>query len=192
MGQEEAIARPEVKAGDRWIYRRMNYAAKAGRGDYELRVTFAGPKAIIAVVTGRGGKPDIDTTWTADWNSVVATNGDTYAPDTATFRFPLRVGEAWPSVFELTRPNAYGFKMRFERTARATGWEDVQVPAGPFRALRVEIDGPWKRLDVNASGRARSTLWYAPQVKRWVKYVYEDAASGAHFGEELVRFIPST
>ena len=65
------------------------------------------------------------------------------------------------------------------------------VPAGRFRALRVEIEGPWERLDIKASGRSRSTMWYVPAVKRWVKYVYYDEGAGAHYGEELVSFLPA-
>ena len=190
-GDDSPIARPEVREGDRWIYRRMDYAGRRSTGEYELRVTFARPKAIVAVSTDLAKKTEADTTWTTDWNVVVAPSGDMYAPDAQTFRFPLSPGATWPSVFEMRRPHARGFHMRFERTARALGWETLAVPGGSFRALRVEIEGPWQRLDLGSSGRSRTTMWYAPEVKRWVKYEYRDERTGSHFGEELVRFVPA-
>jgi hypothetical protein len=185
------VARPDVREGDRWIYRRMNYAQRRATGDYEVRVTFAGPNGIVAVATDLGNKTEADTTWTAEWNAAVAANGDSYTPDTQTFRFPLAVGSEWPSAFELRRPHAMGYGLRFNRTAKVLGWEEIEVPAGRHRALRVQIEGPWERVDVRASGRSTTTMWYAPVVKRWVKYEYRDTGVGAHFGEELVRFLPA-
>ncbi len=187
---DEPVARPDVRAGDRWSYRRMDYATKASRGEYDLRVTFSSERGIVAVATEKN-RPEVDTTWTADWNAVVGPTGDIYSPDTSTFRFPLAVGATYPSAFDLRRMHARGFGMRFERTAKVLGWEDIEVPAGRFRALRVEIDGSWKRVDVRASGTARTTMWYVPAVKRWVKYQYEDRASAVSQGEELLRFVPA-
>jgi hypothetical protein len=91
----------------------------------------------------------------------------------------------------MRRPHAKGFGMRFDRTATVRGWETVEVPAGSFRALRLDIEGAWERVDVKASGRSRTTMWYVPEVKRWVKYEYHDERTGSHFGEELVRFAPA-
>jgi hypothetical protein len=188
---EGPVARPDVREGDRWTYRRMDYAARRSTGEYELRVTFAGPKAIIAVARDAAKGTESDTSWSSEWNAAVASNGDSYTPDSQTFRFPLSPGATWPSVFEMRRPHAKGFGMRFDRTATVRGWETVEVPAGGFRALRVDIEGAWERVDVSASGRSRTTLWYVPEVKRWAKYEYRDERTGTHFGEELVRFAPA-
>ncbi|HYI88129.1 MAG TPA: hypothetical protein VEX61_13660, partial [Burkholderiales bacterium] len=48
-------------------------------------------------------------------------------------------------------------------------------------------EGRWQRLDSRQAGWARNTVWYGPQVKRWVKSVYEDAQG--KIGEELVFFV---
>ena len=169
----------------------MNYAQKRASGDYELRVGFAGPKGIVVVTSDLARKSESDASYTAEWNAVVAPNGESYTPDAQTFRFPLAVGAEWPSVFEMRRPHARGFGMRFKRTAKVIGWEEIEVPAGRYRALRVRVEGPWERVDVQVSGRSTTTMWYAPAVKRWVKYEYRDTDTGSHFGEELVRFLPA-
>jgi hypothetical protein len=191
LATEGPVARPDVREGDRWTYRRMDYAGRRSTGEYELRVTFAGPKAIVAVARDATKGTETDTSWSSEWNAAVAANGDSYTPDSQTFRFPLAPGATWRSTFEMRRPHAKGFGMRFDRTATVRGWEKVEVPAGSFRALRLDIEGAWERVDVNASGRSRTTMWYVPEVKRWVKYEYRDERAGAHFGEELVRFAPA-
>lgn len=114
------VAKPEVKAGDRWTYRRMDY-----------KVTWAHEN--------------------------------------------LRRGSATGN----------------ERTAKVVGWEDIRVPAGKFRALKVEAKGSYQRLDKRTSGSARDVFWYVPGVKRWVKYAAEDYGDAGYYeniGEELVAF----
>ncbi len=86
---------------------------------------------------------------------------------------------------------------------QAVRWEDVEVPAGRFRALRIEADGHMFRLNSiigagsgsRVRGIARTVIWYAPEARRWVKYSYEDYINGEpggmlmandHVGEELV------
>lgn len=108
----------------------------------------------------------------------------TYAPGHASHantRFPgffmyasyfpasLQPGQAlswsWP-----WQPAREGRIKRFE--GRALRWENLQVPAGTFRALLIEtelsyIEGGQVR------GRAKESLWYAPGVSQVVKVVRE-------------------
>ena len=49
------------------------------------------------------------------------------------------------------------------------GWEDIEVPAGKFRALKVQAEGTFRRSIGPSPDEARNTYWYVPQVKRWVK-----------------------
>jgi hypothetical protein len=43
------------------------------------------------------------------------------------------------------------------------GWEDVTVPAGTFRALRIDSKGAWQ--NTCASNRLQYKFWYVPKVK---------------------------
>ena len=59
----------------------------------------------------------------------------------------------------------------------------------------MELDGSFQRLDTSIAGSARNVIWYAPEVKRWVKQTYEDViltgprrGPNNKFGEELVSF----
>jgi len=212
------VARPQIKIGDSWSYRRMDYWKNRETSAYELRVTFANDKSILAVVTEAGGR-DSDASYTAEWNSIVsAFDQAVISPDTGMLRFPLRMGATHRTSFQLDstrRDGEIGSRMiegvstsKFEYTVKVVGWEEVVVPAGRFKALRVEAEGSmlrqqgivWAGSGAQVTGFARTVIWYVPEMKRWVKYLYEDflrssassvpnllTANDRH-GEELLEF----
>jgi len=170
------VAKPEVKVDDRWVYRLTDKRRKPPSMIYEMRVSFVDARAIHAVVERQGGKREGDATWTPEWNAVVAPDEGVVEVEKGMFQFPLSPGQQYPAAWEMRRPRAGAFHVRHERRVTIVGWEDVEVPAGRFRALKIQADGHFRRFDKVASDEARNTFWYAPQVKRWVKSVYQDAA----------------
>lgn len=192
---EREVTRPAVRAGDRWLYHHWDQLNNRLVKSYELRATFAGPQAIHTVARLADGR-QVDAVWTADWNATVSILSEAIInPHTGLFRFPLHVGDEYDSTFELAYPKAR-FRARHSYKVRVVGWEDVSVAAGRFHALKIEARGGYERLDRDGSSRVRADVWYAPQVKRWVKYVYEDWISSPGPGgrpnvgltEELVLF----
>ena len=171
---DKPVARPEVKLDDRWVYRNTNARRKPPAIIYELRVSFVDSRAIHAVIERQGGRKDSDATWTRDWNAVNAVDEGVFEVEKGMFQFPLSIGQQYPAMWEVRRPRAGEFHVRHERKVTVTGWEDVEVPAGKFRALKLQADGYYRRIDTLASDEARNTYWYVPQVKRWVKHVYQD------------------
>ena len=65
--------------------------------------------------------------------------------------------------------------------AKVQGWEQVTVPAGTFRAQRVTVSG-FRRFHTRASatGKFEMTIWYAPEVKRFVKMVQKIWSADAY------------
>src|SRR6185295_7507203 len=146
------------------------------------------------------------------WNATVsAWDQAVIAPDTGLLRFPLRVGDSYTASFrmESTRKggetNARAIQgvssTDFDYKVKVVRWEEISVPAGRFRALRIEAEGNLRRAQATGpggNGFARTVIWYAPEVKRWVKYLYEGSlprfagvlAPNERMGEELVLFQP--
>jgi hypothetical protein len=185
------VARPEVKPGDRWVYRRTDFWANKVTGSATLRVAFANDKVIQAVLTRGRNETEIDETHTAEWNAIATADGSNFTPHNGHLKFPLVVGASYPAVFENTIPRLGAFRVKHERTAKVVGWEEVTVPAGKFRALKVEVDGSFQRLDTAISGSALTVIWYVPEVKRWVKWTYEDKTFRGRnnwWGIELVEY----
>lgn len=75
-------------------------------------------------------------------------------------------------------------------------WEQVSVPAGTFRALRVEISGRRARVpsDPNVSRNFEFRVWYAPEVQRYVRLEQKEwsipGRQLSHNVVELVKFSP--
>jgi hypothetical protein len=102
------------------------------------------------------------------------------------YTWPLTVGKTWETRwFHPTVGEA-------PWTAKVRGWEDITVPAGTFRALRIELENSCYYNSVDA-GMCRQTdvVWYSPLVKRHVRLerrAYKDAYLGRNIEEELVSY----
>jgi hypothetical protein len=191
------VERPHVKPGDRWTYQRMNYDAGKAGGRFELQVVFSDRGVIQVVGTGKIQDEEVDTTYTADWNAV-STAARMFYPHTGWFKFPLQEGDRYKAAYESIIP-AKNIKARNQREVNVVGWEDVVVPAGKFRALKIVSEGRFHRLETSSvTGSSRNVIWYVPAVKRWVKLTLENRPAGAkgkgsskkgeHYGEELVAY----
>ena len=85
----------------------------------------------------------------------------------------LSPGTTWKS---LAYPAEDPFFGNWSTHGRAVDWGSITVPAGTFKALRVEINGnraPTGSVSMRASEPVRilHVIWYAPDVKRAVKVV---------------------
>jgi hypothetical protein len=191
--REAPVPAPEVKVGDTWTYQRMDYDANQRRNRYEMRVVFAERGVIQVVSTQRNKEGEVDTTYTSEWNAVTIP-GRVFNPHTGWFKFPLQVGATYNAAFDVTLLKKNIAESRNERQVKVVGWEDVVVPAGRFRALKVVSEGHFQRLDNTfMKGTSRNVIWYVPEIRRWAKITLENRPTGTqghgeHTGEELVGY----
>jgi hypothetical protein len=91
------------------------------------------------------------------------------------FNFPLTIGKQWTDVFQRERiiwhfPAIHDLHETFE----VLDWQDVEVRAGKFRALKLEY-----KLKITKEGtppilyESRGWYWYSPEVRNFVKCQYE-------------------
>lgn len=81
-------------------------------------------------------------------------------------------------------------------TAQIQGWDRVTVPAGTFRALRVQVSGK-RSAPIGGrnsfAGRFEMSVWYAPEVKRIVRQEQRiwtaDAVSPTLAADEILELI---
>ncbi len=66
------------------------------------------------------------------------------------FDWPLRVGKKWKSDYTVKDYSGGAHLYRSKKTVNIRTYEEVRVPAGTFRALRIQA--------------GEETLWYAPSV----------------------------
>jgi len=105
----------------------------------------------------------------------------------------LQPGTTWKS---LVTPIEDPFFSNWYSEGRVIGWDSVSVPAGSFKALRVELNSS---RSVSAGSAAQATpariryvLWYSPDAKRTVKHIRTvQTADGTRLAEdtyELVKY----
>ncbi len=110
-------------------------------------------------------------------NAVVSERRDKYTMGLSrVLDFPLSIGRQWETAYSSTGPGvqvpvAYDFSEIY----KVSGWEDIVVQAGKFKALRLE----YKRVTSRASrwgamgGEMINQYWYSPEVKYFVKCQYD-------------------
>lgn len=94
--------------------------------------------------------------------------------DYVPLKFPLSLGNTWAFSYKFqSKPETL---VAVTQTARVTRWEEVTVPAGTFKTLRVEHAGEYTSTEgaQSWSGRITETFWYAPEVGRVVAQEYKD------------------
>jgi hypothetical protein len=161
-----AVAAPKLKdmpgdsyfpttVGDRWVIE-MRY--KTRTEEYTEVVTAVEKKDGATVVSvGR----EVDGTVGVQVSDVHVSEkglfrgslaGHVYDAPYCILKFPLKPGQAWASE------PASGGTVSATFKYKAIQDEDVEVPAGKFRAFRIEVD-------IDSGGRhSRSVIWYGARV----------------------------
>jgi hypothetical protein len=195
----ESIDKPTVRPGDTWIYRSTHQRGLVGHETHDVAtVVRAGPSDILLSVQEVGSTlPPHDQLVGADWSRFRSVDGkDTVVNQP--FNFPLSPSKTWQIEYEDDHPSDRAHRSeQYDEKYIVTGWEDVTVPAGTFKALKIETEGRWTavlapnlgaasqtRADAQGStvvmstkrvtpqtvtGRLYKAFWYVPAVKRLVK-----------------------
>ena len=72
----------------------------------------------------------------------------------------------------------------YQETFRVLGWEEVEVRAGKFKAIKLEykIETSWRgNMGWIPGGESKAWYWYSPEVKNFVKCQYEKGYTGRDY-----------
>jgi hypothetical protein len=166
---------PSVGAGDTWTYRGLSYN-RLPLGEVTREVTGTGGE--IRVVTRAGSTQQTAEFARPGFQASGPLNDratGTLAPALEVMPFPLEPGKRWTQTVQRRDP-ASGEMRTVRLEGRVVGWETVRVPAGEFRAIKVERRmwlGDWDQFR-GETWRAE-TEWYVPEVRGPVKVaVFEE------------------
>jgi len=135
-----SVPAPTMKAGDGWIIDLTVEQGTSGFSERRLDMTtervddsgmVVGIKPYRAPVGYQDRIEGLDWSETALLDGVQAT---THRP----LSFPLTVGKTWTVDFVDPRRHGLQISIHNRTTFKVVGWEQVVVPAGSFRALKVE------------------------------------------------------
>ena len=201
--QAQSTQAPDLKEGDSWLIqytqeKNPNIWLQNQQQLTILRVT--AKNILLANKQPEAGLPAKEYLVNKDWSETRMIDGEdtlTYQP----LSFPLTTGKTWHSSFIQPHPNKDIKSATFDVTYTVLGPEDIAVKGGRFKAIKIEGEGRWldEMLPVQAvvqgvknteagttmstervnqaatkrAGRLYRVMWYAPEVKRWVKSIEE-------------------
>jgi hypothetical protein len=182
IGQTQ-VDKPQLAVGDRWTFRTVDLQKNEEIQSYEYRVTSISGDDIGLTRTTLGSATASEIGKT----SAAKANGATWTFATArmlegkplTFAFPLDAGKTWEWEYKYS-PTDGEPPGTWSAKAKVEGWEEVRVPAGTFKTLKVVHEGRWSRPygGYSISGTSIETFWYAPEVKWFAKREYYVRRSG--------------
>jgi hypothetical protein len=184
---DDPVKAPYVEVGDCWSYRARNIDNRGPIDEYEECITFVdrGKKIIFAVAKVKADGREIDTTYSTEWMPRTAVSGLISAPTSQDrpARFPLRVGDTFQEESEFRRALLGAAAGKSSIRFKATGWEEVTVPAGKFRAMKIEGSGTGMRYDTGKTYPVKMEFWHVPEIRRYVKLRFQSPAFD--YGVEL-------
>ncbi len=183
---EDAIPAPSFKPGMAWVYRQRAEATGRELGGVRIEVVSVAADRITASFTPDGGPPsseqwDAAGNWqrlgTRGWPWLARLGGKSnrveFLPALTLYRFPLQPGTSWAETLRATDPDS-GRQTQIRLIGKALQWEDVTVPAGKFKALRVRRTFTPEDFE---ELRSRTTVtlldWYSPQVSGSVRSIVD-------------------
>lgn len=176
---QDQVTAPTYRVGDSWVYTsedKMNRAT--GLVKVTETVTAVSEKGFETSVEG-DPRESQSRRYTAELNTVRAFGFD-YAPMIPNFSFPLTVGKQWQGQYTFFNPGVGG-QVNGSQQVRVEGWEEIKVPAGTFKALKISISRTLESAPMGAGGRRGTrpfqvTFWYSPEVRWFVRREIRSAA----------------
>ncbi len=170
VSAQEKIERPIWNVGDKWVFHQEGAMEVVGIDKNGYIVKFSGG----IFQESQTGTAIFST---SNLNILYLVKGTKLREYIETrkklFDFPLTIGKEWKDSF-------YRRVAQHTETFSVVGWEEIQVRAGKYRALKVEY-----KLDVEVPGairygampvgpRGTVSYWYSPEVKNLVKCKHQE------------------
>lgn len=178
-----AVPKPSGRlpqGGDTWTYRLVEPKRADGvkQRDYRVKVATVSDAGIVEQYSvGQEASRE----WTHErGNYLVALGAPLFSPYLGAF-VDLRPFGTLGGI--QMKEGACTTQYICQAAAKVLGNESITVPAGTFRTVRVEVEHSWRPSAISGTfgtqlnGGRRMTVWYAPEVKRAIKF-----SSRATFG----------
>ncbi len=151
--------------GDAWTYRLTERTGPIRQRKYEVKVTAASAMSIAErywIEDGRSG--DSKHTGGA---YLVGMGVSVFSPYLDAFQ--NLAAQPALGIVQVDDPVCTGL-MACRATAEVVGEQKIVVPAGTFDTIHVRIEHEWGQRTAGWPGRRQLDVWYAPSVKRAVKF----------------------
>jgi hypothetical protein len=199
---QEKIDVPIWNVGDKWVFDREGPVEVTGRDARYYSVQFSGgifPKGASGIALFERSTLNVKYMLESDQRK------EYRGFRKKILNFPLTLGKQWKDLYQRDEYGSGWGNMvaaEYQETFRVLGWEEVEVRAGKFKAIKLEykIETFVRELGWTPRGEFKAFYWYSPEVKNFVKCQYEkgyiekiddregSGARGARVDWELVSY----
>ncbi len=184
------VAAPTLRAGDTWTYRGIDNYNRQVTGTVTREVTDTAPVRVAV----RAPEGSFDDVFRAPGELASGVLGDrargAIEPAFQLMPFPLAAGKTWSQRAVRTDPVTKE-KREMLVQGRVHGWETIKVPAGEFKALRVERTMHLGDYDSFRGITQRTeTEWYAPDIRGAAKIVVFEEFCERRYGCPMGTHMP--
>jgi hypothetical protein len=159
-----------IQRGDEWSYHLTDDVTGDLKATYIYVVSDIDDKVIVTRVT-KGGQESWtgSVTYDAHWNLIDDNVWKRKPHDGTGINGPLKAGSEWRST-SLTENSKFGSVLRTTTKSKVAGEVEVTTQAGTFKTFKIVTE----MQQTSTADRSRRwlstiTIWYAPEVNRWVK-----------------------
>jgi hypothetical protein len=165
------IERPAWSVGDTWKYRILDGWNGAERQQIDNTVVAFEGDVVVLRGTSTTNANAFTLRINTDQQICRSLKNESAVVCDGPFKFPLS-SKYEHKIVKYPWPNGNG---TVSGECVGKGIEKVTVPAGEFDAYRVDCKGSWTQIFGGTGyGRVEDSSWYAPAVKRMVKYSFAD------------------
>jgi hypothetical protein len=163
---QNRVNAPIWNVGDRWNLTGdvIILVANADENTYAVKYTTAGGESILIF-----DKSSFSRLYVMDKDKRLKYEGR----NKRLFNFPLEIGKSWTDKFTIKSGTFGAQEFTVTETFTPLGWEDIQIQAGKFRAVKIEYKS---EMPGQAAGRPKEGkvwYWYSPDVKYMLKCQYD-------------------
>jgi hypothetical protein len=163
---QDRVNAPVWNVGDRWNLTGdvIISVANADENSYAVKYFTAGGESILIY-----DKLSFNRLYIMDKDKRIKYEGR----NKRLFNFPLEIGKSWADKFTIKSGTFGAQEFTVTETFTPMGWEDIQIQAGKFRAVKLEYKSEMPGQAAGRPKEGKAWYWYSPDVKYMLKCQYD-------------------
>jgi len=163
---QDKIDAPAWKVGDRWVLGQDTVitVSKADESSFTLTYTIGGRDSFIVYE-----KPSLNRLYYGAKEKRVKYEGR----NKKLFNFPMEIGKSWQDKYVLKSTSLGAKETTYVETLTPLGWEEITVPPGKFKALKLEYKQEKLEQAAGQPKEGKVLYWYSPDVRYMLKCQFE-------------------
>jgi len=163
---QDRVETPVWKVGDRWNLTEdvIISVSNADESSYAVKYSIPGGESILIY-----DKSSLNRLYIMDKDKRIKYEGR----NKRLFNFPLEIGKSWTDKFTIKSGTFGAQEFTVTETFTPLGWEDIQIQAGKFRAIKLEYKSEMPVQEAGRPKEGKAWYWYSPDVKYMLKCQYD-------------------